>query len=98
MSILTEYSLKYSETTSSLWFYSKDEATNSNADNSNDNNLKSFEYKAKLLGNTVAKLAPNQTYGILKNEAIAFPLKYLSSFWRSLKLPLISCKIELLLK
>ena len=29
---------------------------------------------------------------------IAAPLKYLSNFWRSLKMPLINCKIELSLK
>ena len=30
---LIEYALNYSETTWSLWFYSKDEATNFDADN-----------------------------------------------------------------
>ena len=30
---LIEYALNYSETTGSLWFYSKDEATNFHADN-----------------------------------------------------------------
>ena len=47
-----------------MWFYSKDETTNFNADIANDNNFKSFEYKAKLLRNTVA----NGGNGILKNE------------------------------
>ena len=42
---LIEYSSYYSETTS-LWFYSKDEATN--ADIANTNNFKSFEYKVKF--------------------------------------------------
>ena len=51
---LLEYSSHYSETTESLWFYSKDEATNFNADITNNNNFKSFKYKAKLLGNTEA--------------------------------------------
>ena len=36
---LIEYSSNYSETTGSLWFYSKDEATNSNADIPNTNNF-----------------------------------------------------------
>ena len=44
---LKEYSSNYSETTESLWFYSKDEATNFNT----TNNFKSFKYKAKLLEN-----------------------------------------------
>ena len=46
---LTEYSSGYSETTGSLWFHSKDEATNLNADIASDNNFKSFKYKTKLL-------------------------------------------------
>ena len=56
---LIEYSSSYSETTGSLWFYSKDKGTNFDADIGNNNNFKSFEYKAKLLGNTVAHPAPN---------------------------------------
>ena len=49
---LVEYNSNYSETTGSLWFYSKFEATNYNADIGNTNNFKSFMYKAKLLENT----------------------------------------------
>ena len=33
-----------------------------------------------------------------ENVKLAVPLKYLSSFWRSLEMPLINCKIELSLK
>ena len=51
---LIKYSSNYSETTGSLWFYSKDEATNFNNDFENADDLKSFKYKSKLLGNTVA--------------------------------------------
>ena len=87
---LIEYSSNYSEITGSLWFYYKDEAFNFNADIANDDNFKSFKYKAKLLGNTAAGGAN----GILRNATIAVPLKYLSSFWRSLEMPLINCKIE----
>ena len=47
-----EHSSKYSETTGTFWFYSKDQATDFNADVANNNNFKSFEYKVKLLGNT----------------------------------------------
>ena len=94
---LIEYSSNYSETTGSLWFYSKDEATDFNADIVNDNNFKSFKYKAKLLGNAVVQ-ADNADNGVLKNATIAVPLKYLSNFWRSLEMPLINCKVELKLK
>ena len=78
---LIEYSANYSETTGSLWFYSKDEAPDFNADIVNDNNFKSFKYKAKLLGNTVAQ-ADNAANGILKNATIAVSLKCLSNFLR----------------
>ena len=39
MSSLIEYSSNYSETAGGLWFYSKDERTNFNADIGNNNNL-----------------------------------------------------------
>ena len=45
---LIEYSSNYSETTGSLWFYSKGEATPFNIDIVNDNHFKSFMYMAKL--------------------------------------------------
>ena len=80
---LIEYSSNYSETTESLWFCSKDEATNSDADIANNNNIKS-------LGNTEA----GGNNGILKNVTIAVPLTYLSNFWRSFKMPLIIAKFN----
>ena len=73
-------------------FYSKYEATNFK------NYCKSFKYIAKLLGSTEAQPSLKNANEILKNEAIAVLLKHLSNFWRSLKLPLINCKVELKLK
>ena len=64
---LIEYSSSYSETTGRLGFYSKNEATNFNVDIANNNNLKSFEYKPKLLGKSEA----DGNDGILKNATIA---------------------------
>ena len=93
---LIECSLNYSETTESLWFYSKDEATNFNNNIVNTDNFESF--KAKLLENNCAQRAPNNANGILKIATIAVPLKYLSKFWKSLEMPLINCKLELKLK
>ena len=87
---LIEYSSNNCERTGSLWFYSKDKATNFHADIAN-NNFKSSECKAKLVGNTEADGA-NRT---LKNATNAVPLKYLSNFWRSLEMPLINWKAEL---
>ena len=51
---LIECSSNYSEMTSSLWFYSKDEATDFNKDIANTADFKSLKYKAKLLENTEA--------------------------------------------
>ena len=52
--MLKSNSSNYSKTTGSLWFYSKDEATDFNPDIINDNNFKSFKYNAQLLGKTEA--------------------------------------------
>ena len=60
----------YSETIGSLWFYSKNEATNFNGDTERTNNFKYFKYKVKLLGNTV----PDGANEIPKNTTIAGPL------------------------
>ena len=91
---LTEHNSNYSETTRSLWCHSKDEAADLNNDIASTNDFKSFKYNAKFLGNTVK----DWVNGVLKNPKIAAPLKYLSHFWRSLKMPLINCKVELKLK
>ena len=42
---IIEYSSKWSETTGSLWFYSKDEATTFNVDIARDNNFKSLNIR-----------------------------------------------------
>ena len=53
---------------------------------------KSFDYKANFIENGVTY------YNLTKNDVkTVAPLKYLSNFWRSLKIPLINCKIELIL-
>ena len=86
---LMEYSSRYSETTGSLWSYSKDEATSFNADITNDNNFKCFMYKANLLENTEA----GEVNGVPKYGTTASTLKNLRNFWRSLKMPLINFKV-----
>ena len=57
-------------------------------------NLSSFKYKSRFIGNTDADGANRKKEGV----NIAIPLKYLSNFWRSLEMPLINCKIELSLR
>ena len=91
MKNLIEYSSNHSETRGSLWFYSKDEAANIDADIANTDEFKSFKCKAaKLLGNTAAQPAPNTSNGVLKIAAVTVPLKYLSNLGRSLKMSLIN--------
>ena len=51
---MIKHSSNYFETTGSLWFYTKYEATSFNVDIAVINNLNVFEDKAKLLGNTKA--------------------------------------------
>ena len=87
---LIRNSSNYSETRASLWFYSKDEVTNFKVDIANTNQFKSFMYKPKLLENAEA----DEANRILKNVTIAVPGRYLSNFWRSLKISLINCQAK----
>ena len=87
---LIKYSDIYSNSSGSLWDFKRDEIAN-NANVTNDGNAPSFKYKTGLIANTNAD-------GTKKGVKIAVPLKYLSNFWRSLEMPLINCKVELLLK
>ena len=91
---LIENSLNYSEKTGSLQFYSKDEVTNFNNNIFNVDNFKYFNYKAKLLENTVA----DEANRILRNATIAVSLNYVSNFLRSLEIPSINVKVKLKLK
>ena len=79
---LVEYSSNNPETTGSLWIYSKEEATDFNADIANINDFKSFMYEAKVLENTEVDGAN----GILKNATIPVTLKFEISF----EMPLIN--------
>ena len=73
---LEKYNSNNSETTESLWFYSKDGTTNFSNNIENSDNFKSFNYQVKLLQNAVAQLTPNNANQILKNATVAVPLKY----------------------
>ena len=53
------------------------------------NNTDSFNFKTKITGQT-------NNNGKIHAE-IMVPLKYLSSFWRILEMPLINCEVELIL-
>ena len=86
-------SSNYSETTGSLWFYSKDEGISFNANIANSDNFKPFKYKTQLLGNRETQ-ADNPANGILKKRSNCVTLKYLTIFWRSLEIPLVNCQVE----
>ena len=87
---LIKYSDNYSGTSGSLWCFKRYEVAN-NADVTNDNNAPLFRYKADLITNTEAD-------GTRNGVKIAPPLKYLSTFQRSLEMPSINCKAELSLR
>ena len=50
-------------------------------------NSEPFKYKAKITGSTPAG-------GNAKDVKVIVPLKYLSSFWRTLEMSLINCEIS----
>ena len=82
---LLKYSDNYSDTSESLGVFERDEVVN-NAHVTNNNNVPPFEYKASVIGDTKAN-------GVKNGVKVAVPLKYLSNFWRSLKMPLIKLKL-----
>ena len=92
---LIEYSDNYQNSSSTLYQYKRDEPPEDNAvaDLTADNS-DSFKYKIKLLVNINQLAADAARVGRL-NVKVVVPLKYLSNFFRSLEMPLISCKIKL---
>ena len=92
---LIEYGDAYLKTSGSLWRYCRDEPALDNNGNiidfpDDNNNSSSFKFKQKI-----ARQTGN---GGTKDVGIMVPLKYLSNFWRAVKMPLINCKISLQLK
>ena len=91
---LIEYSDNHSKIFGSLWQYCKDiPGVNNNngiVNFSEDNNTDSFNFKAKITGQT-------NDNGTIDNAKIMVPLKYLSHFWRTLEMPLINFEVNLIL-
>ena len=92
---LIEYSGNYSMIPRDLWNYDRDEVNGDANENDNNNNKinsnktitsKSSEYKTKIRRSTT------NNNNILDTEVVA-PLIYLSTFWRSLDLPLINARV-----
>ena len=55
-------------------------------------NSESFDYKTNFMENVVT-----HDNLIRNNVKVVAPFKHLSSFWRSLNIPLINCEVELIL-
>ena len=88
---IIEYSDNYQDSSATLYQYKRDEPPEDDAvANLTADNSSSFKYKINLLGNPV--VANNVAR---RNIKAVVPLKYLSNFFRSLKMPLINCKIKL---
>ena len=89
---LIEYSDNYSDTSGSLWQFKRDEVPVNNADLTITNS-QSFKYKAYLVVKKTAN--HNNGKGSAEDTKIVVPLKYFNSFWISLEIPLINCKVHL---
>ena len=79
-----EDSDNYSKTSGSLWQYYSEEP--------NDKITESETFKSKL---KITTNTPNSSN--TKSVEIEVPVKYLCNFWRTPKIPLINCKINLIL-
>ena len=94
---LIEYSDNYQDSSASLYQYKRDEPPEADAvADLTANNSDSLKYKIKLLGN-VTEVAGDAAGVRRLNVKVIIPLKYLSNFFRSLEMPLINCKIKLIL-
>ena len=82
----------YLKSSWSLWQYCKDiPAVDECSDIVNFNGVNATDsFKAKVTGQT-------ENNGRTNNAEIMVALKYLSNFWRTLKMPLISCEVDLIL-
>ena len=96
---LIEYSDNYSDSTASLYHYKRQEPLENNA-NLTVAGSTSFSYKSGLFGGSVSVLANrNQNirddHRLWQNVQIIVPLKYISSIFKSLEMPLINTKINI---
>ena len=96
---LIEYSDNYSDSAASLYNFKRQEPLANNA-NSTVADSSSFKYKSDLLRypsnstvNNNVRALPANTNTEWKNAQVIVPLKYVSSFFRSLELPLINTKL-----
>ena len=89
---LTEYSENYLDTSKNLWQFKSHEPPVNNVNLAVDSS-QSFKYKAVLLGER--KDAVNNTNSSVKDTKLVVTVKYLGTFWSSVEMPLINCKVHL---
>ena len=93
---LLEYSKNYRKKTGSLCNYYKNEPSDILSSDS-----KSFKYKTSINGSAynigVGEAGYDANKFVKTETEVVIPLKHLSNFWRSLNIPLIICKVELIL-
>ena len=92
---LIEYSDNYSDSAASLYQFKRQEPLPKNA-NLTPAYSSLFKYKSDLLGRPININAAGALVGdspVWENTQIIVPLKYVSSFFRSLDLPLINTKL-----
>ena len=82
---LLEYSDNYQDSTGSLYQFKRDEPPDNNANVANDTT--SLVYKSKLIS------GPDDNN--VNNVKLVVSLKYVSSFFRSLEMPLVNCKMDM---
>ena len=78
----------YGKTTGSLQNYYEDKPADPIT------NSESFEYKSNITEKSQNNGSDDNN---TKDVNIAVPLKHLSKFWRALDIPLINCKVNLIL-
>ena len=81
---LIEYSDNYSKTSGSFWQFYKDDS------NDTITQFELLKSKTKITGK-------NPGAGNTRDVEIIVPLKYLRNFWRTFKMPLINCEVNLIL-
>ena len=90
---LIEYSDNNSKTFGSLWQFCKDipavEKNNAIVNFTDNNHTDSFNFKVKIKG----QIGDDGT----KNVEITIQLNDISTFWKTLEMPLINCEINLVL-
>ena len=82
---LLEYSDNYQDSAGNFYQFKRDEPPDDNADVAN--NTSSLVYKSKLISRT--------DDNNVNHVKLVVPLKYVSSFFRRLGMPLVNCKIDL---